>query len=768
MEQQLSLSEQVTSSEGQIALGANDQACNECRRRKGRCDKQLPECGPCFRNKRHCLYEKHSKTPLTRKHLTAVEERLRQAELRIRQAERRAQIADARLREVASQGSGAGDVPSVRSAPRWVDTSIPADTEDTTGDASATHEAAPEFVTLGWQYDRGEFDSHQDEHESAVYEAPPLESDDFSWDEQRLSERAVDRTGNSALIADDELSVVDGMASLNVEDRAGYLGVASGAAMLRLLLPDAEHRGALRKAMQNCAQNSSIGQKPTGDQGWVPTPVYLEHSIWEIDLDKAIDAYFSLYHLSYPIIHEPTFRAQYAQVIPRPGGKSWNALAYLIGAIGMFTTSTEPVTRDGDLFEAAKANISIDSLEKGNLTLVQVLVLMSNFLQKKGKPNSGYNYLGLALHMSMGLGLHKEFHNWQISPLTMEIRRRVWWCVENFAVGAMITFGRPLSWPEHGVEVAMPLNVDDRDLTNVSTCLPPAKTGITTYSAVSAQARFHLATNEIYSKVISVHFPSAAELVRLDDEQIEPWRLAWQTGIEPATVAPRYRLARFVMEARYRNFRIIMYRPFVIRQALQARSGAQQMASGGVTQIAIDRCLHEAKSTIVLVHDFWSNDGPQVCMSAWYALYFLFQASLIPCVCLRNDPMSPLAPDWRQQIQTVLRLLDTMKRMNPSARECQTVISRLCADFLKPWPDTGAPNNLSGSQDGLFTLNPVEESPQTQLSGVYSMMWPTANDGDVDLLMPDDAWQTFFAATDQPAPDLHDNNDTNGLTWNQQ
>jgi transcriptional regulatory protein GAL4 len=236
----------------------------------------------------------------------------------------------------------------------------------------------------------------------------------------------------------DETNVTDGMASLSVEDKgAGYLGVASGAAMLRLLLPDAEHRGALRRSPQAHTRKISAAQSTRPDLGWVPTPVWLERDIASVDLDSAVNSYFSLYHVSYPIVHEASFRAQYAQVIPRPGGRSWNALAYMIGAIGMFTTSTGPVSRDLDLFEAAKANISIDSLETGNITLVQVLVLMSNYLQKRNKPNSGYNYLGLALNMAMGLGLHKEFHNWRIAPLSMEIRRRVWWCLHVFAIGAV-------------------------------------------------------------------------------------------------------------------------------------------------------------------------------------------------------------------------------------------------------------------------------------------------------------------------------------------
>lgn len=71
----------------------------------------------------------------------------------------------------------------------------------------------------------------------------------------------------------------------------------------------------------------------------------------------------------------------------------------MIGAIGLFSTATttdEKCNDDLKLFEAAKLNVKIDVLEKGNVTLLQVLVLMSNFLQKRGKPNRyGFSRDGL-------------------------------------------------------------------------------------------------------------------------------------------------------------------------------------------------------------------------------------------------------------------------------------------------------------------------------------------------------------------------------------
>ncbi|KAF7187252.1 Regulatory protein GAL4 [Pseudocercospora fuligena] len=735
MDQQLPLSEAGIPSTPS-ALGAGDQACNECKRRKGRCDRQLPECGPCARNKRHCLYERHSKTPLTRKHLTAVEERLRQAELRLRQSEYRVRVAEHKLQEtLTSQAAHETETPiaqavneSYQGYPLESSSSMPSReaVQPTTG-----------FTSADWQ-----FFALAEDPITAVdatppdyqLEEPPSHAEDFSWDEQEPV--ASPESAQPLKAEDGDDPVTDGMASLSVEDRGtGYLGVASGAAMLRLLLPDAHYRKNINARAKPIKQEEPAAR----DLGWVPTPVYAERNIREIDLDAAIDLYFSCYHLSYPIVHEPTFRAQYAQVIPRPNGRSWNALAYMIGAVGLFTTAHGPISQDVDLFEAAKSNLSIASLETGNITLVQVLTLMSNYLQKRNKPNSGYNYLGLALHMAMGLGLHKEFQNWHIAPLSMEIRRRVWWSLYVFFSGAMITFGRPVSWPSHGVEVALPLNVDDRDLTHASSTLPAPKLGITTYSSVTSQARFHLATNDIYARVISMQSSTAAEMLQLDDQMIESWRSVWAD--EPFEIPIKFQLSRKVMEWRYRNFRIIMYRPFLIRHILRARSASPNQTVDQATRTAIDRCLFEAESTVTSIHEYWFS-REQICMASWYCLYFLFQASLIPSIMLRNQPTSEHAANWRGQIRLVLRVTEAMRTINPASRECHMVIMQLCGDFLELPP--GTPLTFD-------TLKPVEESPETQLGNVYTMMWPNA--ADIDMLLPsDDSWTNFLAEMPSESP----------------
>lgn len=287
------------------------------------------------------------------------------------------------------------------------------------------------------------------EENSLPLEEPPITSDDFDWDESLVSMTPELEVSSNGV---DAAEFVDGMASLSIGERdVGYLGVASGAALLRnILRPDERQRGSFSEG------SGTIRHRRTSSM-LLPQPQNLSHV-----MDAMVDGYFRSYHLAYPIIHEPSFKAQYSGVIQAPEGSGWKSLVYIVAAIGAFCTATEPSVVDVSLFQMAKSHLSIDNLETGNVTLVQALSLMSNYLQKRNKPNSGYNYAGLALRIASSLGLHKEFVGWKIKPLHMEIRRRVFWTLFVFDVGASITFSRPLGWPTAEIQVKLPLNVNDR------------------------------------------------------------------------------------------------------------------------------------------------------------------------------------------------------------------------------------------------------------------------------------------------------------------
>lgn len=148
------------------------------------------------------------------------------------------------------------------------------------------------------------------------------------------------------------------------------------------------------------------------------------------------------------------------EVIPRPPGTLWHVLLYVVAALGACTSGKYQPGTDMALFEEAKSRLTFDILETGSMMLVQVLALIANFVQKANKPNSGYNYLGLAKRVAVGIGLHREYSDWAVKPWQVEMRRRVWWCLVIFDVGASITFSRPIELPT-GVDIGLPRNYSD-------------------------------------------------------------------------------------------------------------------------------------------------------------------------------------------------------------------------------------------------------------------------------------------------------------------
>ena len=363
------------------------QSCAECRKRKAKCDRTQP-CLQCTKTGHECLYERIYRTPLTRKHLTQVEEEL----ARTKEILARYQAVhdgsepisfaspNSRKRRAPETGTHHYASPSLREAltlsvRRYQaggeaaadSSSLSTSDLDPSSERSipTTHHESRAMNTLGSSfpsapssahcYDNKQLDQSRlgpSTHSPAfTIETPP--NDDFDWDERECS-----RTSGR---------FVDGMATLTGNSKRGYMGVASGAALLRLaedgnnpeLLDEEHHEETVSGGIDPASKSFSLSQ-----------------------LDPHVDAYFSTYHTAYPIVHESSFRAQFMELIPRPRGGAWDVLLYIVAAIGAFCSAERASEIDLTLFDVAKAHLSIDMLETGNLTLVHALALMSNYVQK--------------------------------------------------------------------------------------------------------------------------------------------------------------------------------------------------------------------------------------------------------------------------------------------------------------------------------------------------------------------------------------------------
>ncbi|KFY15564.1 hypothetical protein V492_01905 [Pseudogymnoascus sp. VKM F-4246] len=472
----------------------------------------------------------------------------------------------------------------------------------------------------------------------------------------------------------------DGMAALSIKpEGTGYLGSTSSVMPLRALLVGDLGVDSLN---QMPANDSAMGttELTSGFPGpSAPLPGYSENFF--------IDAYFQYYHTTYPFLHEQTFRAQYAGQSPRPRGETWPILLNTVLALGAWNVGGEESTLDDTFYHEVNSHSQDNSVfEVGNLALVQALALLSNYTQKRNKPNTGWNYLGLAVRMALSLGLHKEFPGWKISDLQREMRRRVWWGVYVFDSGASITFGRPVLLPENNIiDANLVLNIHEENLTPTTTSLPNEIASPTIYSSLIVQSKLHQATNLIYHRLISNPPPAAHELLSLQ-EPIDRWESSipsyFQLDNPDVHQHDALILARYRLTWRAANLRIILFRPIVLRWAAK-RWTAQDVSEveDPEEEQCRELCLQSARETIASISQYMTTNIPSR-LGSWYMLYFLFQAGLIPIIFLITTSTSPSAPSWLDDLRITKDLLSYAAITNRLAGRCLEVIDRFCAMLL--------------------------------------------------------------------------------------
>lgn len=154
------------------------------------------------------------------------------------------------------------------------------------------------------------------------------------------------------------------------------------------------------------------------------------------------------------------------------------------------------------------------------------------------------------------------------------------------------------------------------------------------------------------------------------DGQLVNWysNLPWLLRTTEPCAEPLY-IARCIIKWRYQNLRMLLHRPVLLTMAsngINASNSEQDLA-------AVETCREMAKATIEDISREWTRNQ----MSGWNAVWFLYQAAMIPLVSIFWEWNSPQLPEWQKQIETILELLDAMEEWSLAARRSREVVWRM-------------------------------------------------------------------------------------------
>ncbi|RYP89258.1 hypothetical protein DL770_004477 [Monosporascus sp. CRB-9-2] len=477
-----------------------------------------------------------------------------------------------------------------------------------------------------------------------------LPARDAEWDEER---RGRD---NLPLEADDVNAL-----SLSLDRQSSYLGASSIKAALMVML---KVQPSLRSSLTPPLNSVEIAHNMPVMRQKVSNSKEPQRVPWSWKGQTLIDAYFKRVHVFIPMLDEASFRADYleGQRFDAP----WLALLNMVFAMGSIAAMKSDDYNHLNYYNRAMEHLPMDSFGSSHIETVQALALIGGYyLHYINRPNMANAVLGAAIRMACALGLHRESlaHGGPGSTNELaatETRRRTWWSLFCLDTWATTTMGRP-SFGRWGPAIN----------------IRPPEAGMSS-SRDSAQHAgiLPLIENIKFCKIATgiQDMLAISPLLRTEDRcnldgQLVNWysSLPWLLRTSDPCAEPLY-IARCIMKWRYQNLRMLLHRPVLLNLA---SSNASHAAEHDVA--AVEACRDLARQTIEDIAREWTRNQ----MSGWNAVWFLYQAAMIPLVSIFWQWDSPRVADWRKQVETILELLDAMEDWSLAAKRSREVVWRM-------------------------------------------------------------------------------------------
>ncbi|KAI8393395.1 fungal-specific transcription factor domain-containing protein [Radiomyces spectabilis] len=350
-------------------------ACEQCRRKKVKCDGGLPLCNNCVTLGLQCTYKESTKKRGPPKgYIEAIEGRLHRLEALLGSI---IQDDDPRFKAIIDELNSPletmyGELVRPRPMRR------------------------PSFAGID-----GELGPFDDRPSTEFPEHHP----------QRPIDKSKIDTSNDHL----------GSLSIDAGGQVRYYGKSSGYYMLR----------SRHQLLHDGTFPLNTKRLRSGDTESRPPPVVDPFEMPPKDLeDHLLEIYFRHFYSLIPLLHKKTFMRRIQTKDDRPPALLLNAIFAIASRISpdirVRADPMQPDTAGDAFFERARMLLDLE-WDSFRVYTVQALLLMSSHQNGALKTVRGWLYSGMAFRMSQNLGLHRNCDGWQIPETEKEERKRAFY-----------------------------------------------------------------------------------------------------------------------------------------------------------------------------------------------------------------------------------------------------------------------------------------------------------------------------------------------------
>ncbi|KAJ0423708.1 fungal-specific transcription factor domain-containing protein [Aspergillus carlsbadensis] len=368
--------------------------------------------------------------------------------------------------------------------------------------------------------------------------------------------------------------------------------------------------------------------------------------------------------------------------------------------------------------------------------------------------------LALEVNLAKRMGYHRDpSHFPGISPFRGEMRRRLWATVLMSDILLSSQMGMPRMISDWQYDTSEPLNLDDTNFDEDTKELPQSRpeSELTTALGIVARSRMLKALGTIADLTSAVKACSYAEVMRVDGilhEAVKsiPTPLKMKPMAASLTDSPQAIISRLFIQHMFYKGQVMLHRRFIYTQASE---------SGENHNYSLNACVDASLGSLEIQHilDEETRPGGQLHIMRWRVTSIMnhqfLTATMLLCSLLYHEKALEREAESRVGLQ---RARAIWIRRSPISKEAKKAAEAASLVLARGKPtETGT--KLDGAQDMVAgfdpsppavsseTVNPNEDRLMPDFLGTY--MPPGMQDQDLGVDMniygglPDE-WTTFI------------------------
>lgn len=362
----------------------------------------------------------------------------------------------------------------------------------------------------------------------------------------------------------------------------------------------------------------SITEYGDANPDFQPLPLPL-HEITSVDhhwLQKLADCFFERACATYRYLHRPTVNSwictlacnDVVQLGPAQLAVLCSLLAhgclYLRDDEASLMGLAEAAVLDSErLLATSKYHLN---RERGPPTLesVQARLVLVHFLLSSGRPNQAWYTFGLAVQLTLAMGLHqRRSRRDDPSILHREMSCRVFWSVYATDKYLSIVLGRPTLVHDDGLTERTPSAARDEWLTEAATSLVTENEDHNSeIEATVLQAKLCRIINRVISSNYETGTAALLQATAENNAQLDEWQRQvpphFSGVVRPSSLIPVFQRQAIVLRLFQLHAIMLTNRPLLLQSFAEPRHSSPSDADSAAIQEGVDACVSSAMGVV--------------------------------------------------------------------------------------------------------------------------------------------------------------------------